>query len=190
MTQRFANLSALGWTAVACLMIACVVAVVQAGSIVPLLVSRGAAPAERGVATGVKTYAAALDRNARRIDNRSPFFVPPRPAPKVVERPKPVEKPKAVSEPKQEKAPRRYGGPDIIAMLGDSVWLETGSRVQVGDEADGVRVISTTPPWGARVAWRGAEFDVTLFERTTDQFLNKDELDNDEQAGDGDDGDA
>ncbi|MCA9293008.1 MAG: hypothetical protein KDA20_04260 [Phycisphaerales bacterium] len=164
------NLPALGWLALTSVVVMAIVSLMQVAGLAAVALAGSPAIAETVASDGFATFDAALTRDAQRIDNRSPFFVPPRPAPKVVERPKvevtPVERPKPAEAP-----PARYGGPSIIAMMGDSVWLDTGSRVHVGEEADGVQVIETHVPWGARVTWRGKEYDVTLFERTTDQFL-------------------
>ncbi len=175
---RVPHLPMLGWAALALIILVSLILVVQIGSLGQLAL-HGSLPLLEGQANnGVVTFNASLKRDAQRVNNRSPFFVPPRPAPKPVAKPmatKPVNRPKPV----KPGAPKVYAGPDIIAMMGESVWLDTGSRVPVGEEADGVRIISTQPPWGARVAWRGGEFDVSLFERTTDQFLTESEPDND-----------
>lgn len=170
MSRRLPELPPIGWLALACVLAMAAVIAAQAVQLVPLVFAKSAPVLKAVVRDGSATFDAALARDAQRIDNRSPFFVPPRPTPKVVERPK--SEPKPIEKPKDEAPPpARYGGPGIIAMLGDSVWLETGSRVRVDEEADGVRVVSTQAPWSARVQWRGKEYDVTLFERTTAEFL-------------------
>lgn len=65
-------------------------------------------------------------------------------------------------------------------MLGNGVWFESGEIAGVGEEVDGVRVISLSPPWSARLEWKGVEFDVPLFDRTTGQFLEKTEPESDD----------
>ncbi|MBL0870695.1 MAG: hypothetical protein IBJ18_08985 [Phycisphaerales bacterium] len=65
--------------------------------------------------------------------------------------------------------PRVYGGSDLVAIYDDSAWFRDGRRLKVNDTSDAnLSVISVNPPWGAKVRWQGAEFDITLFERSKD----------------------
>ena len=57
---------------------------------------------------------------------------------------------------------------------GDRVWFVNDQRLAAGEEAGGVRVISVSAPWSARLAYSGWEGDVTIFRRTSDQLLNGD----------------
>ena len=53
---------------------------------------------------------------------------------------------------------------------------EFGGQVrtfEVGGEGKrGIRVVSTSAPWSARVEWKEVEFDVELFKRTTERYLD------------------
>lgn len=93
---------------------------------------------------------------------------------------RPVEprEPEAVKEePKNDgpaPPPTRYAGPAIIAMIDKTVFFDDGRRLSVGDEADGgLEVVEPRGPWSAVVRWRGVEFEVQLFERTTHDFLKQ-----------------
>lgn len=103
-----------------------------------------------------------------RFDGRSVFFKPPRkpkrrpvrtaPPPKKDDTPKPPPPPK----PDPKRPP--YSGPSIGGMIGDRVYFEGDLRVDVGEERDGVEVLSVNPPWGAKVMYRKWEYDLDLFE--------------------------
>lgn len=104
---------------------------------------------------------------------RSMFFIPFAPPPPPPPPPPPRE---PSPPPPPPPPPSRYGGPKVVAMLGDAVWFESGEIVATGDEADGVRVIAVSPPWSARLEWKGVEFDVPLFNRNTSRFLEPEGL--------------
>lgn len=111
-------------------------------------------------------YNAAFDGYLAQFDGRSMFFVPapPRQAAKTEEKPK-DDKPSV---------PTSYGGPKIIAMINDKVWFDDNTSASVGaDEKSGLKVVGLNTPWGAKIAWRGVEFDVPLFDRTTERFIEK-----------------
>jgi hypothetical protein len=113
----------------------------------------------------------ALATYQARFDGRSVFFPPPLPAPPRAT-PKPRPEPKENKEPVIEtpSIPRNYTGPSIRALLGDTVWFHGGLRLAVGEEAEGVEVLSVNAPWSARVAYGGGEYDVSLFENLTPFF--------------------
>jgi hypothetical protein len=106
-------------------------------------------------------YAASVDTMVRHVDGRSLFFVPSPPPPPRPPDPSPV----IERDPGPPPPPSRYGGPSIIAMMNDTVWFEDGNRLRAGESNGTVRLVRMDPPWGARVEWRGVEFDVGLFER-------------------------
>lgn len=111
-------------------------------------------------------YNAAFDGYLAQVDGRSMFFVP---AP-------PRQATKSDDTPKDDKpsVPSSYGGPKIIAMINDKVWFDDNTSAAVGgDEKSGVKVVGLNTPWGAKIAWRGVEFDVPLFDRTTARFIEK-----------------
>jgi len=99
-----------------------------------------------------------------RIDGRSLFFVPsappPPPPPAVAEADRPPPAPPPPPPP-----PARYGGPQIVALINDTVWFAGGEKVAAGESGGGVRVIAVDAPWSAKVEWSGVEFEVDLFAR-------------------------
>lgn len=100
----------------------------------------------------IKRAESTLKLAGERVAARSPFY--------------PL-KPKQPDTPRN--TPRVYGGPELVAIYDDSVWFRGGSRMKVNDTSDStLSVISVNPPWGAKVRWMGAEFDITLFERSKD----------------------
>ncbi len=117
----------------------------------------------------IDAFSGRLDGQLDQLMGRSMYFLPPKPPP---ERKPPPPAPPAPpkKDPGPPPPPSRYGGPKIIAMMGDTVWFE-GARVSVGEEHDGAKVISTAPPWSAKIEWKEVEFDVELFARTTPDFL-------------------
>lgn len=101
------------------------------------------------------------DRVAQ-IKGRSAFFVPPAPPPTIVHKPKDPEKPKPPPAPSK---PSSYGGPAMFAIINDTVWFADGKKLKVGEGDKSVKVVSLEPPWSARLAYEGVEFDVSLFDR-------------------------
>lgn len=119
-------------------------------------------------------YAEAMEGREREINGRSMFFVPPAPAEIAEAEKDDEEEPRENGPPPR---PTRYGGPSVIAVVNGRVWLGSDRRVGVGEEADGVRVVSVEgSPWTVRLEWRGVEFDVEVFERTTDRFMSEEEV--------------
>lgn len=100
-----------------------------------------------------------LRSSVDRVVDRSPFY---------------PKKPPVVDKPRN--TPRTYGGPALVAMMGDSAWFSGGQRLIVGEHASDsdIELISISPPWTAQVRWMGAEFTVTLFDRNAD-ILNSSE---------------
>jgi hypothetical protein len=85
-----------------------------------------------------------------RVSARSPFY------------------PKVVAPPPPPPAPLSYGGPSLIAILGDEAWFSTADRLRLkpGDpEVNGLVVVSLDAPWSATVIWRGGQFTLELFKR-------------------------
>lgn len=112
-------------------------------------------------------YEAALDKRAAQAEGRSMFIPPDAPS-------KPAEEEKKDDKPPPP--PATYGGPGMVAIVYDKVWFDDGRSMVAGDEEDGgLAVVDVSPPWAARLRWRGVEFDVTLFSRTTSEFLKTDE---------------
>ena len=106
-------------------------------------------------------YATALDGHLKQTDGRSLFFVPSAPPP-----PAPPPAPKTSDEPpKPPPPPARYGGPNIIAMLNDTVWFDNGKKLEVGQSDSSVKVVKLDAPWSATLEWKGVEFTVDLFKK-------------------------
>jgi hypothetical protein len=107
-----------------------------------------------------------------RLNGRSPFFKPP--APVVVQKVEPKPEPVRISEPvKDPGPPPRYEGPPIAFAYADVVYFNSMNqgdgkvtRVRVGEEQSGLRVISTSLPWTVKVGFKGGEYDVPLFNRS------------------------
>lgn len=109
----------------------------------------------------------ALDEAVARLDGRSLFYTPSKPG-EVVAAPT-----EAAEDESEEIAPDKYEGPAITAIILDEVWFGANKRAKAGGESvDGVKVLSTNAPWGAKVEWRGKEYDVSFFER--DRVIWKD----------------
>jgi hypothetical protein len=110
-------------------------------------------PIEPGEKAARESRAETTLRSAgERLVNRSPFY--------------PL-KPQAPEPPRN--LPRQYAGPRIVAIYGDTAWFDDKKRLRVGEpEQEGLQLIEVSPPWGAKVRWRGGEFTITLFERTAD----------------------
>ena len=109
-----------------------------------------------------------------RFNGRSVFFTPPptpkpRPIPPIQlqesQRSEPV-------KPKPTEAPvsKTYTGPSIMGIFGEEVWFVGSSfqgeilRISVGEEKDGIKIISTNPPWSVTVQYDRGEYEVHLFE--------------------------
>ena len=104
-----------------------------------------------------EAFAATLRAQQAQVDGRSMFFNPPRPLPA---RPAFTD-----TSPRAPVKPSRYGGPAIIAMVNGSVLFADGQRVKTGESGRGVKVVSLSVPWSAKLEWDGVEFDVELFQR-------------------------
>lgn len=102
---------------------------------------------------------ASLEGAVKQLNGRSLFYVPSKPgeagtAPVIEE-----------EAPEPEAAPSRYEGPAITAIVLDQVWFEGGKKVKIGEgEVDDIEVLETDAPWGAKVKWKGKEFDVNFYE--------------------------
>jgi hypothetical protein len=103
-----------------------------------------------------------------RFNGRSVFFEPPArkkpppPTPPITDIVK-VDQPEKVDlEPPP--APARYGGPAIVAILGDTVWFEGGKRVAVGEEVDGIEVVALNSAWSAQIGWSRGEYAVSIYD--------------------------
>jgi hypothetical protein len=165
------RLGPLGAAAVVCLLAAGALGMVFVWTVAGALLMRapgGAAASAAEEADRIERFEASTGERLAQINGRSLFHTPP--APSEAEAAEAPEEAAAA----EEEAPRpvRYGGPEVIAVINDTVWLRGDRYVRVGEESGGVRVVSVDgSPWSVRLEWRGVEFDVEVFERTTGEFL-------------------
>lgn len=106
-----------------------------------------------------------------RFNGRSVFFKPIPPRRELPARPAREEIVEAPpEEPPPPPIPEQYTGPSIVFVLGNEVWFTDGLTLSVGEEDQGVRVVSCDPPWTVRLAHAGGEYDVVLLERSFPGF--------------------
>lgn len=95
------------------------------------------------------------------IEGRSLFL---KPGPPIKETSKPPDD--LPSENSEKQRPTSYGGPALVAMMGDTVWFDNGKRMQAGGDKEGdLRVVSLNIPWDATIEWQEVEFKVGLFKK-------------------------
>ncbi len=115
----------------------------------------------------MQAYLVAHDRDLatyrERFEGRSLFFRPPAPAVKPA--PKPRSENKTEAPPTPPPIPMTYGGPAVIAVIGDQVWFKSKDnlKLRVGEEGAGVKVLASNPPWTVKLAYAGGEYDVPVF---------------------------
>jgi hypothetical protein len=107
----------------------------------------------------------------KRFDGRSGFFMPAAPVRRTP--PKPVEPPKPPPPPKPVGPPATYSGPQPVAAIGDTILFANGSRVRIGQEDAGVRVIASDAPWKVQLGYLGGEYEVPLWDRGSDSFFSE-----------------
>lgn len=139
--------------------IALFIAASSLASLIRTLTTRiDTAAAEQNEQKQLDAFSERLNRYTAQVNGRS-LFVAPR-AVAAADTP-PIPEP----ETREPLRPTRYAGPSVIAMINGAAWFSNGKRVAIGEEADGVRVLSLNAPWSVHVLWEGVEFDVGLFER-------------------------
>ena len=122
----------------------------------------------------MQAYLAAHDRDLatyrERFEGRSLFFRPPAPAVKPAPKPRSENKPEAPPPPPP--IPMSYGGPVVIAVIGDQVWFKSKDnlRLRVGEEGAGVKVLASNPPWTVKLGYAGGEYDVPVFKNYQTEF--------------------
>ena len=122
----------------------------------------------------MQAYLAAHDRDLatyrERFEGRSLFFRPPAPAVKPAPKPRSENKPEAPPPPPP--IPMSYGGPVVIAVIGDQVWFKSKDnlRLGVGEEGAGVKVLASNPPWTVKLGYAGGEYDVPVFKNYQTEF--------------------
>lgn len=122
----------------------------------------------------MQAYLAAHDRDLatyrERFEGRSLFFRPPAPAVKPALEPRSEKKPDPPPPPPL--IPMTYGGPVVIAVIGDQVWFKSKDnlKLRVGEEGAGVKVLASNPPWTVKLAYAGGEYDVPVFKDYQTEF--------------------
>jgi len=152
--------------------IALVVALTALGTVVGTLFRSGAESVQPDLVEPLLVrHEELVDVSRRRFDGRSAFFLP-RPPPRPKAPPPPVREtapppppPPPPPDPGPPPPPANYGGPRPRSVMGDVVFFESTSpdRLRVGEEAGGITVIATTPPWKVRLGWSGGEYDIDLW---------------------------
>ena len=112
-----------------------------------------------------------------RFNGRSVFYKPsPWPPPLQPTR-QPEKVPDAPIAKVPEGPPKVYDGPGIWYAMTDVVRFKARTAndkpidIHVGEEKNGVRLISTSLPWTVRVGYKGGEYDVNVWERKGESFL-------------------
>lgn len=116
-------------------------------------------------------FASDLETWVATAQGRSVFFIPPKPIiEEVIVDEGDDQDENTTTDPVK---PRTYGGKKIIAAMNGRIWLDDGTIIPLGEEAQGVKLVHLDNlPWTARVEWREVEFDVDIFENTTGNFLS------------------
>ena len=177
-TTHARDLSLFSWLAV---LVAAITAAIIFGALVPSvrdILAPGpetAREAEQDQERRIEQFNERMAQSLALAQGRSMFVVPPAPdAVAQEEAAKAAAAEKAADGPAPK--PTRYGGPDPIAIINDTVWFSDSTMVPVGKERGGIRVVSVrNAPWSVRLRWREVEFDVPIFENTTPSFLVKPE---------------
>ena len=117
-----------------------------------------------------------------RFKGRSAFFKPIRKPPSL---PPPPPPPSNVPDPEEviidpgpPPPPPDYRGPDFIAIIGEEAWFRSSGsgsgdviRIKVGEELDGLKVLSTKAPSIVTVEYRLGKYDLDLFDRDEPFFV-------------------
>lgn len=180
MTRRVRLASGVRWSGpvIAAAVAVIVIASVTVAGAVTLLSATLAPAADPESERAFDGLLAAHDEAAiihrQRFDGRSIFFPPtppPPPQPKIPPAPPPTEV-KDPGPPPEPPPPAEYSGPKVIACIGPSVYFLDGSRVSIGDEKSGVRVVSTNPPWSVTLLHLKKEYLVSTIPDSTESFFN------------------
>ncbi len=122
----------------------------------------------------MQAYLAAHETNLatyrERFEGRSLFFRPPAPVVRLASTETSKKEPDAAPLPPP--VPTTYGGPVVIAVIGDQVWFKSKDnlKLRVGEEGSGVKVLASNPPWTVKLAYAGGEYDVPVFKDYQTKF--------------------
>ncbi|MFO0784204.1 MAG: hypothetical protein U0636_11035 [Phycisphaerales bacterium] len=104
-------------------------------------------------------YNAAHDTNRRRIEGRAMFFPPPDWKRKAPPPPPPAPPP---PPPPPPQPPESYTGKKPIGILGNTVFFEGGSTIDLGKESDGIKVVEILSSWKVKLNHLKKDYEVTL----------------------------
>ena len=139
----------------------------------------GEDPREPKIAASIDRHDEFISTDISRVNGRSLFYAPlpwpPDPTPRTVVQkdPEPKTDPEPKPDPGPPPAPPNYTGPTPNAIVGDRVWFVGGDVRVVGEEeSGGVKILEIKPPWTVRIAHKGGEYDVPLFDdKGTEPFF-------------------
>ncbi|MBU3728493.1 MAG: hypothetical protein FGM37_04500, partial [Phycisphaerales bacterium] len=118
-------------------------------------------------------HEAAIELASARFNGRSLFVMPSPPyrppPPQPTLPPEPPPPPKPVTPP----APAEYSGPKPLGMIGGVVYFDSIASLSVGEERDGLKVLGVEPPSHVRVAHRGGNYLVPVWDRSDLTSLSK-----------------
>ena len=148
----------------ACIGTLAITAFVSLVDVTPAAIAPSADPKDvRAFDAQLARHEAAINLARSRFDGRSLFVMPappyrpPPPPPPLPPEPKPEPKPVVPV------APAEYSGPTPMGMIGGRVYFEGIPPLAIGDDRDGLKVLSVEPPSHVRVSHRGGEYLVPVW---------------------------
>lgn len=158
----------------ACIGTVAVIAFTALVDLTPAAIAPSADPKDvRAFDAQLARHEAAIELARERFDGRSlfvmpapPYRPPPPPPPMPPEPPPP---PKPVTPP----APAEYSGPKPMGMIGGTVYFDGIPALSVGQDRDGLKVLSVEPPSHVRVSHRGGTYLVPVWDPADLTALSK-----------------
>ncbi|HMN95611.1 MAG TPA: hypothetical protein PKC43_02965 [Phycisphaerales bacterium] len=132
-----------------------------------VMLPRAGSEGTDGLAALLEEHDEAATLAVERFRGRSIFYPPPPPprpvvrppAPPPLPPPPPVDRPPPGPPP----PPASYTGRKPSFVVGSTVYFDQGLRISVGEEVEGIRVISADP-YIVRLGFQRGEYDVPLFD--------------------------
>lgn len=176
----------LGWSILSIFVLA-VLAVIGISSLLAPLLGKSSEDAKTSAtAPELEKYAQFVAMDIDRFNGRSAFFKPIRivvplpPAPPPPVRNDPPDVPTAIVDSGPPPPPQNYMGPTLIAIIGEEAWFRgsgTGPdavlRIKIGEEKEGLKLVSTLAPSDVIVEHRNGEYPINLFESNESFFLEE-----------------
>ncbi len=163
----------LGWSLGAILVGGCYLLIAGAAALAPVLQIASNDPIDPQTQQYIEKHATVASVDIERFNGRSAFFQPlrtVRAAPPPPPPPIPSTAPTPPEDPGPPPPPAVYSGPTLIAIIGDEAWFRgTGSgfdsviRIRVGEEKNGISLISTSEPSSIIVGYRNGKYPLDLF---------------------------